>query len=103
MPFCDRRLRTAMIYQQYLRLFFNLFSVLLLRIEREFGVRKVDYKKLNSKPRKDYPFFSQSRRRLEAVISSDKVKISTIPKTGDMSDRPGGEMVLAFQLVGRLS
>jgi len=47
---------------------------------------KTTIRKLNSEPRKEYPFFSASPRRSEAVISSGKVEISSTLKTCDMSD-----------------
>ena len=46
------------------------------------------------------PLFSSSHRRSEAVIASYKAKISSTSKTCDMSDRPGGVMVMVFQLLG---
>jgi len=68
----------------------------------KYHAPKVQYsiRKLNSEQRKGHPFFSSSRRRSEAVISSAQVKISSNSKTCDMSDWPGGAMVLAFQLLG---
>ena len=46
----------------------------------------ISIRKLNSEPRKEYPFYFPIPRRSEAVISSDKVEISIISKTFDMPD-----------------
>ena len=66
-------------------------------INASLYLSKIHYiciEKLNSKPRRKYPFFSPGPRRSEAVISSDQVKISSTSKSRDKSD---------FQLLSRAS